>query len=156
MGRPKPGTTPGSTEHIGLALWAAAEDWRRRLTVAMAARDVDWFGEARATLIPHISAEGVRMANLSHRSGITRQAVHQFILALEADGVVVRESDPDDARGRVVRYTEEGLAILRKSDTAKREIEMEYAAKLGEQEYMALLAALKTLPIPDNGTASAT
>lgn len=142
---------PGGDDHVGLALWAAAEAWRRQLTVAMAVRGVDWFGEARAALIPHIRAEGARMADLPARSGLSRQAVHQFIQALETDGVVVREADPNDARGRIVRFTDKGLAILRESDVAKREIEGAYACALGQGTFASFLVALKVLASFDGG-----
>lgn len=138
---------PGETRHVGLALWAAAEAWRQRLTAAMAAKGVEWYGEARAALIPHIGSAGVRMADLPARTGLSRQAVHQLVLALEADGIVTRAPDPCDARGRFVRFTARGLDIKRMADTAKCEIDQDYAGLLGEEGFAAFLTALDTIAL---------
>lgn len=142
MSGESPAPRPGRTEHVGLALWRAAEAWRRRLSAEMTARGVPWYGEARAALIPLIGPGGARMADLAARSGLSRQAVHQHVEALEADGVLRREPDPDDARGRILRYTDAGLAVLREADAAKRRIEADYAARLGPVRFADLLAAL--------------
>ncbi len=132
-------------EHIGLALWAAAQAWRARLTAEMAARGVDWYGEARAALIPLIPPEGVRLAALCAQAGASRQATHQLVLALERDGMVRRDPDPDDARGRIVRFSEAGLAVQRLAAEAKREIEADYAARLGTERFRALREGLDAL-----------
>jgi DNA-binding MarR family transcriptional regulator len=145
--------TPGQSRHIGLALWTAAQAWRRHLTAEMAARGVPWYGEGRAALIPHIGPDGVRMADLPARCGLTRQAVHQFVEALELDGVLRREADPDDRRGRVVRYTETGLAILRDADAAKRALETAIIEKIGIDRFESLLVLLATIA-EDSGKAA--
>jgi DNA-binding MarR family transcriptional regulator len=133
------------SRHVGLALWDAAQSWRRRLTEEMAARGVPWYGEARASLIPYIGANGAKMADLPGRSGLSRQAVHQFVQGLEADGVLKRVADPDDARGRLVRFTEKGLAVLRNADACKRQIDEAYVERLGAEGFANLLRALAVI-----------
>jgi DNA-binding MarR family transcriptional regulator len=132
-------------DHVGLALWAAAQAWRARLTAEMAARGVNWCGEARAALIPLIPPEGVRLPELCALSGLSRQATHQLVLALEAEGMVLRAPDPGDRRARVVRFTEAGMQVQRLAAEAKRAIEADYAARLGGARLRGLREGLAAL-----------
>lgn len=58
-------------------------------------------------------SDGLRVAELAERLGITSGAVTQSVDALKAAGLVTSEVDADDRRGRVIRL----------SDEARREIE---------------------------------
>lgn len=132
-------------DHIGWRLWVANREWQKTFVSAMKASGNEWFTEARAALMGHIPRGGIRQSALLERVGTTKQAVQQVLDGLEAEGVIERVVDSDDKRGKIVRYTEKGLAALKQGDRIKREIETEYRGRLGSSNFDTLMAALRTL-----------
>jgi DNA-binding MarR family transcriptional regulator len=70
------------------------------------------------------------------------------VQGLEKDGIVVREPDPSDGRGRCIVYTARGLAALKDAAKVKQAIERGYRATLGDAAFLALRRALRTLVPP--------
>lgn len=139
-------------EHVGVDMWRAALAWRERLHSEMVERGHTWYGDARGVIAQHLDPRGMSQAALVVRVGSSKQAVQQLLDALEAEGVIRREADPNDGRGKRVVYTKKGLAALRDGVQVKRAIEAEYKRKLGERRYAALVDALHAL-IRDDTTA---
>lgn len=77
--------------------------------------------------------------------GISKQAVQQLVDGLEAEGILQRLNDPEDRRGKVVVFTEKGLAALSDGEHIKRAIERGYHERLGEARFSALMEALRAL-----------
>src|SRR4030095_11242930 len=95
--------------NTGQLLLKAARLWNEQAIGRVQAAGATEFRAAHTRLLPHISPEGTRLAE---RVGITKQAVGKLVDDLEAQGVVVREPDPDDGRALRVRYTDRGAAAL--------------------------------------------
>lgn len=138
-------------DHIGWRLWKASHAWQRAFVAEMRRAGHQWFTNARATLMGHIDRRGTRQADLIERLGITKQAVQQLIDGLVAEGVLVRAPDPDDKRGRIIRYTRKGKSALRDADRIKAVVEERYRAALGETRFAALCDALERLPDDTDG-----
>lgn len=132
-------------EHVGWLLWQANRAWLQDFVGAMQAAGHGWFSDARATLMGQIPRGGIRQSALIERVGTSKQAVQQVLDGLEAEGVVARVPDPDDRRGRLVRYTDKGRAALRDADRVKAEIERRYAQRIGPDRMAALAEALRAL-----------
>jgi DNA-binding MarR family transcriptional regulator len=139
---------PLLVDHIGVDLWRAASAWRERLHAAMVERGHNWYGDARGAVAAHLDPRGMSQSELVGRMGMTKQAVQQLLDGLETDGIVVREVDPNDRRGRRVVYTERGLNALRDAVKVKRAIERDYRARLGAAGFDALVTALRELAPP--------
>lgn len=135
-------------DHVGVDLWRAALAWRERLEGEMVRRGHAWYGDARGAVAASLDPRGMSQAELGRRMKLTKQAVQQLLDGLEADGIVKREPDPEDGRGKRVVYTKKGLAALEEAVKVKRAIEAEYRAKLGARGFDALVAALKKLAEP--------
>ena len=103
---------PELLDHVGIQLWRAAALWKSEFDAGMVAAGHTVFAHARSGLIAHMDRGGTRQADLVARSGLTKQAVQQFIDELVADGLVERIRDPGDGRGRIVVFTERGRAVL--------------------------------------------
>jgi DNA-binding MarR family transcriptional regulator len=71
--------------------------------------------------------------------------VQQTLDELEARGIVRRELDPEDRRGRIVRYTRAGQAALADGDRIKRNIECAAIGKMTAKEAARLRADLVDL-----------
>jgi DNA-binding MarR family transcriptional regulator len=121
-------------DHIGWLLWDATERWLDRFVSEMQAAGHDWFGRSQARLMGHLGRKGTRQSELTERSGLTKQAVQQALDELEAHGIVRREPDPDDRRGRVIRYTRAGEAALADGDRIKRKIQRTAVGKMTARE----------------------
>ena len=88
---------------------------------------------------------GTRQVDLVARSGLTKQAVQQFIDELVEDGIVERIRDPDDGRGRIVVFTARGRQVLADANAVKQRVEERFRRKLGAERFRDLVAALKDL-----------
>ena len=93
----------------------------------------------------YIEREGTLQSELVTRMRLSKQAVQQLVVALEADGLVERLPDPDDARGKVVAFTAQGLALLADANEVKKKIERDYRAQLGAEGFAQLVQTLDRL-----------
>lgn len=133
---------PYLLDHIGLDLWRAALAWRERLTVEMVGRGHAWYGDARHAVAAALHPSGMPQSELVARMGMTKQAVQQLLDGLEVDGIVRREPDPNDRRGKLVVYTAKGRAAVRDATAIKRAIERDIRTALGDARFEAMKKAL--------------
>lgn len=134
-----------SIDHIGIALWRAAQDWRNRMRAELAARGYPWHQSAAGEVLAHLGPSGISQAVLTERMGLTKQAVQQLVDQLEALGVVGRAPDPNDGRAKRIVLTELGLRDFAERNKVKRLIEKQYREKLGAEAFAALETALGKL-----------
>ncbi len=136
---------PELLDHVGVRLWRAAMLWKSEFDAGMIALGHGWFAHARSGLLAHLDRGGTRQADLASRSGLTKQAVQQFVDELVADGVVERIQDPNDARARIVVFTGRGRKVLADANRVKLRIEAEFREKLGDAAFRRLCDALGRL-----------
>jgi DNA-binding MarR family transcriptional regulator len=136
-------------DHVGIRLWIAYEAWKEEFVRAMNEAGHTWFTPSRATLLGFLPRNGARQTLLIERMGISKQAVQQLIDGLEAEGIVERTADPDDRRGKIVRYKMKGLAALDDADAIKRQIESRYRRRMGTGNFAQLVELLGKVQ-PDN------
>ena len=136
---------PELLDHVGIQLWRAAALWKSQFDAGMVAAGHAVFAHARAGLIAYMDRGGTRQADLVQRSGLTKQAIQQFIDELVVDGIVERIRDPEDGRGRIVVFTQRGREVLTDANTVKRRVEDSFRRKLGPERFRELVAALKDL-----------
>lgn len=134
---------PPLIDHLGWDLTRVARAWAARYHALWAEAGFDWADQARGALIPHIGRHGASQAEIARRAGLTRQAVQRHITALEADGIVRRLPDPEDARNRIVVFSAEGYAALAAGDRIKKTLEAEIDASLGPRKARELRALLE-------------
>jgi len=128
-------------ETVGRSLLRAA----RRLDDLLLARLSARGSEARAShtrLLPFIDAEGTRLTTLAARTGVTKQAVGQLVEELEAEGIVVREADPNDGRAKRVKLLPRGKKALADILAALEGLEAGLTAELGQGRVEALGSTL--------------
>ena len=126
----------------GQLLLKAARLWNEQAIARVQASGATGFRAAHTRLLPHISPEGIRLTDLADRVGITKQAVGKLVDDLEAQGVVVREPDPDDGRALRVRYTDRGTAALLHGLGILAGLEQEVATSVGKRRMRQLNAIL--------------
>jgi DNA-binding MarR family transcriptional regulator len=111
----------------------------------VAARGFPFFAEARSEVLAHVPPEGLAQAALSARMGMSKQAVQQFLDQLVADGVVTRETDPEDKRLKTVRLTELGLRAREEAERTRRALDADIRLAVGDKGYKRLRRALRKL-----------
>ncbi|MEM9342572.1 MAG: MarR family transcriptional regulator [Pseudomonadota bacterium] len=132
-------------DHVGWRLWDAARIWKEKFADEMVAMGHDWYREARSSVVPYVKKEGTRQADIVAQMGLSKQAVQQLIVDLESSGILRRDPDPNDGRGKIVRFTETGMAALRDSRKAKAKVEAEMKAELGPEAFDGLMETLRKI-----------
>ncbi|MES2724915.1 MAG: MarR family transcriptional regulator [Pseudomonadota bacterium] len=130
--------------HLGRLLGHASRRFDERVLQLMA-RHVDaplalsnlaaraQVGAAHIHITRHLALGGSRLTELAQQAGMSKQAMGDLVTQCEAWGIVVRESDPRDARARLVRFTPTGLAWLQAFRDAVAQAEAEFRAEVGDE-----------------------
>lgn len=100
---------------------------------------------AQTNVLRHLDPDGMRLAELAHDAGITKQAVTVSVRGLVARELVTLGPDPDDGRAKRVSYAPRGKALVACAIAHIRDIEAEWSAALGEDRYADLRGALEAL-----------
>ena len=86
--------------------------YNRRLIEGLHARGFTDFSPAFPALLSNLDTRGTRIGVLAARAGVTRQAAGQLLREIERCGYVERRASSDDARARVVQFTQRGRRML--------------------------------------------
>ena len=97
----------------------------------LAARDQ--ISAAHIHITRHLALGGDRLTDLAERAGMSKQAMANLVDQCEAWGLVTRESDPRDARARIVRFTDTGLLWLQAFERAVTQAEAEFRDEVGDE-----------------------
>ena len=130
---------------VGLLLFIPYRELERRVFAALAEAGFDDFTPAQARLMQRIGPDGTRLTELAEAAQVTKQTASFLVDQLERTGYVRRTPDPTDARARLVRIAERGLAAQPVAEAAVAEVEGEWRTHLGERRFTALRDVLTRL-----------
>lgn len=142
---------PPLEDHIGVQLWKLSARWKTQFHAEMVALGYEYFADARSNVMVFLGPSGTSQAKLVRLMGMSKQAVQQLIDELVEDGVVEREVDPADKRGKLIILTQAGLAALHDANRVKQQIMADYGKLLGDRklaELTRLLSELEQLLAP--------
>jgi DNA-binding MarR family transcriptional regulator len=137
--RRSPPLPPG---RLAAELLAASEWFDQALRSRLATRGWPPLSAARSRVFLALAGGPVRVSDLARTLDVSRQATHKLLDGLEADRLVRRERDPDDARAQVVRLTTQGLELARDAGRILPELEAELERRIGAQTVDTLREAL--------------
>jgi DNA-binding MarR family transcriptional regulator len=125
-----------------------------RLRAAFAAAGLDGIRPAQAVALIPLITGGLHASDLADRLGVSRQAVAQALAALERHGYVSRESNPADARTRIIELTPRGRQALRVMRANALDSEKRWQQTLGQRRFDDLRKSMRMLldaedPPPD-------
>ena len=108
------------------------------------------FADIRSAHLPVIQAlarnsVGLRATELATYARITKQSMGYLVDTLEAGGYVERVPDSTDQRAKVVRLTPRGWEASRTIRAAVREVEVDWARRVGAERVKHLRAILQDL-----------
>jgi DNA-binding MarR family transcriptional regulator len=147
------GNKPGSRtvieayrqENIGRLFLRAHRDFSVRAVEKLHAHGHSGLTLAHTTLLSNLDTTGTHISTLAKRAGMTKQSMGQLVNELDQRGYVECIPDPEDKRATVVKFTAAGQKFLEDAYEVKREMEVEYIAILGEEQFRLLTQMLNTI-----------
>lgn len=130
---------------LGFLLWRATRTFLEDLRDELAVRGYDNLSPTQVNVMPMLDADGTSAQVLAARIGVSKQAAAKIVGELERLGYVRRESDPNDARARLVRVTAKGHALLDEGERAKSAIEARWLAGLDPADVSTLKRTLAAI-----------
>jgi DNA-binding MarR family transcriptional regulator len=108
------------------------------------------YGDIRSAHLPVIQTlarnpAGLRATELATYARITKQSMGYLVDHLGAGGYVERAPDPTDQRAKVVRLTPRGWTASRQIRAAVRDVEVDWARRVGAGRVEHLRAILRDL-----------
>lgn len=100
---------------------------------------------AHAAVFQYLDETGTTVSVLAERAQITKQAMAELVIHLEARGYVRREPDPDDRRAKRVLPTERGREVVAIAQDLVPQLENRIIAVLGTERMQALRDDLDTI-----------
>jgi DNA-binding MarR family transcriptional regulator len=110
---------------------------------------------AHGCVFRYIDIDGSRLTDLAALSGVTKQAVGEFVDELQQLGYVERAPDPIDGRAKIIRLTERGRDARRTALRIFDDIEREWADRFGEDRVAELREILEAIAEEDRVAAPA-
>ena len=123
---------------IGALLRVPAQAIQRRIIRELNARGFDGLSMPHMAVLQFPGPDGVRPGTLAERAGMSKQAMNRLLQSLEDLGYVVRSDAPDEGRARIVRFTKRGRAAYSKVLAILDDIERDWSAELGPQDFARL------------------
>lgn len=89
-----------------------------------------------------VGPDGMRLTELAEVNSMTKQAVGEIVDDLETLGLVERAPDPSDRRAKLILLTKRGAEAQSTARGIFKEIEQEWAERVGEERVAGLRALL--------------
>lgn len=86
---------------------------------------------AHNAVFTHIPPEGITLAELARRAGMTKQAMSELVTDLEGKGYLTRRPDERDKRTKIIELSDRGWAAVRTALAAFKDIERDIERELG-------------------------
>ena len=145
--------------HLGRLLGHAMRRFDARVLALMAASDEAPLalsnlalrakvGAAHIHITRHLSLQGARLTDLAQAAGMSKQAMADLVNQCAAWGLITRESDPRDARARLIVFTPLGLDWLRAFQGAVAQAEAEFRAAVGRDIATVVAMGLEAYTAP--------
>jgi DNA-binding MarR family transcriptional regulator len=136
---------PEDRRMIGALLRIPREAALRQVLARLAAAGFGDVRPAHFTVFQHMPPEGIRLTALADAALMTKQSMGYLVDDLEALGYVERVPDADDRRAKVVRLTRRGQAVEETVRAVIRQMEADWSARLGHEDYKQLTRLLRAL-----------
>jgi DNA-binding MarR family transcriptional regulator len=132
----------GRRRNMRQLLLRASRIVNRHVVAGLQAKGYADLRSTHTTLLSNIDLAGSTVTVAAERAGITKQAMGRLATELEAAGYIRVESDPKDARARVLQLTRTGRRLMLDSLEIMAELERCYARSVGRDRLAALLGGL--------------
>jgi DNA-binding MarR family transcriptional regulator len=131
--------------YVGAMLRVVSNWVRDQVYAAIVEAGYEDLNPAHLAMFRYPGPDGMRPSQLAAQLQMTKQAVNQLAGHLEERGYMVREADPVDGRGRVIRLTAKGRSVEAAVIDEARAVELRIAEILGPDGFALLQGELKHL-----------
>ena len=142
----KPSRGEAGPPYVGALLRMAYQVARERQLEVQAKRGLSDLNQALLSVLVYPPPDGMRPSDLAARTNMTKQAMNYLLNQLERLGYVERRANK--AGRRLVFLTKKGWAVFEIQWQALRDLEDEWAAKIGKKRFADFLAVLEKLSEP--------
>jgi DNA-binding MarR family transcriptional regulator len=132
----------GRRRNMRQLLLRASRIVNRHVVEGLHARGYTDLRSTHTTLLSNIDMAGTTVTVAADRAGITKQAMGRLAAELEGAGYIRVQSDPKDARARVLQLTKTGKQLMLDSLEVMAKLERRYARSLGRDRLAAVLRGL--------------
>lgn len=129
--------------YVGALLRLTYQAARERQLEAQARRGFSDLNQALLSILVYPPPDGVRPTELAERSNMTKQAINYLLGQLEKLGYVERRAV--NGRRRLIYLTKRGWNVFETQWTAMRELEDEWAKRVGRKRFDDFLSVLREL-----------
>jgi DNA-binding MarR family transcriptional regulator len=112
---------------------------------AVMSDEIKRIGFRHLRVLQLIPSSGSRQQELAERALMTKQAMADFVDALESDGLLARSPDPTDGRAWVITRTAAGDRVNADLEAAIGAVEFELARAVGVTRYRTFMDVLREL-----------
>jgi DNA-binding MarR family transcriptional regulator len=112
------------------------------LQAAMKARGETALNRTQSLVLCDIASGERRASRIARHLGISRQAINQVLNGLNALGIIVTRTDPEDSRALLVEFSEDAAELREIGTQALGRIEAVLASRIGADKVEGLRAAL--------------
>jgi DNA-binding MarR family transcriptional regulator len=134
----------GRRRNMRQLLLRASRIVNRHVIEGLHARGYSDLRSTHTTLLSNIDLAGSTVTEAAERAGVTKQAMGRLASELEGAGYVRVQSDPKDARVRILKLTKAGRRLMLDSLEVMAELERRYARSVGRDRLTAVLQGLGT------------
>jgi DNA-binding MarR family transcriptional regulator len=100
---------------------------------------------AHTHVTAYIRADGSRLTELAAHARMTLPAMSELVDDLQRLGIVERRPDPSDGRAKLICLTDAGWEAMRTARGILRDIEADYARRVGAERFDAAALTLDAL-----------
>ncbi|WP_394942140.1 MarR family winged helix-turn-helix transcriptional regulator [Psychromicrobium sp. YIM B11713] len=129
-------------EPLGKLLWQA-HNWFRAAVTTSLGNDNGGVSPAHATLLSQLDPEGMPMAELARRIGVSTPAIHQMVHRLVDLDILEIVPNPSSGRSKLVLLTPKGQTRRQEALEVIAELEAKLAQHIGQRRVSALRDALE-------------
>lgn len=134
------------------------------LQAALRRHGWDIVTRAQSLLFANLATGEHSPSRLARNLGVTRQAISQMLSDLETRGLILMETDPNDRRARIVKFSEKSASLRDAARSVLVQLETELEKRLGRKVFAAMKEGLQTewgalpelepVPVPPRPSAS--
>ena len=129
--------------YVGALLRLTYQLARERQLAAQAKRGFSDLNQALLSVLVYPPPDGVRPSDLAERTNMTKQAMNYLLGQLEQLGYVERRAN--NGRRRSVYLTKKGWTVFETQWMAMRDLEEEWAKRVGQKRFAEFLDVLREL-----------
>jgi DNA-binding MarR family transcriptional regulator len=99
-------------------------------------------------LLDHTPSGGIRLTELANRANMTKQALGEMVVTLQAAGLMEVSPDPTDGRARLVNLTPEGSRMRDRIQRTIGAIERDLRRRVGAEKWAVFREVLDEMAHP--------